>query len=57
MRWYNPLSQVVTSPVREGRYAGKFTVMPGEMIHNGHRAEITHNLLDPPGGVATTWTE
>jgi hypothetical protein len=42
---------LVKSPVRAGNYSAKMTVRPGEYVHHGNRAEITHNLDDPPGTV------
>lgn len=41
--------QIVTAPVRAGRYAAKFTVRAGERINNGNRAEITHDNGDQAG--------
>ena len=38
--------QVVTDPVRSGRYAAKFTVRAGESVNNGNRAELVHDNGD-----------
>ncbi len=44
--------QVVTDPVRRGRFAAKFTVRPGDFISNGNRAELSWDNRDAPGSVA-----
>lgn len=41
--------QIVTDPVRGGRYAAQFTVRPGDYISNGNRAEISYDNRDFPG--------
>lgn len=41
--------QIVTQPVRGGRYAAKFTVRTGERVSNGNRAELVHDNGDRPG--------
>lgn len=41
--------QIVTSPVRDGKYAVKFTIHPGDVVDNGHRSELTCNEKFPVG--------
>ncbi len=41
--------QIVTDPVRRGRYAAKFTVRAGERVSNGNRAEIFRDHGDKAG--------
>lgn len=41
--------QIVTDPVRSGRYAARFTVRAGERVSNGNRAEVFHDNGDRAG--------
>lgn len=41
--------QIVTTPIRHGRYAAQFTVRPADWVHNGNRAELTWDNNDRPG--------
>lgn len=41
--------QIIKSPVRAGKYAVKFTIKPGDIADNGHRAELTCNEKFPVG--------
>lgn len=39
--------QIVTEPVKSGNYAVKFTLVPGEIIFNGNRAELMYQDYNP----------
>lgn len=41
--------QIVTDPIRRGRYAARFTVRPGDFVSKGNRAEVSWDNRDAPG--------
>lgn len=40
---------IVTDPVRQGLYAGSFTIRPGDLVANGERAEVVKHKLQREG--------